>query len=88
MSPRVKNLKDSLVDSNLRVSNLGLRSGSLDKVVNETISPFDSAPYIFEITNMTDSQLQSYINKLNTTENTDENAAENSGDAPTEENNN
>lgn len=84
-----KNLKDSLVDSNLRVSNLGLRSGSLDKVVNETISPFDSAPYIFEITNMTDSQLQSYINKLNTTENTDENAAENSGDAPsTEENNN
>lgn len=59
-----KNLKDSLVDSNLRVSNLGLRSGSLDKVVNDTVSPFDSAPYIFEITNMTDAQLQSYINKL------------------------
>ena len=59
-----KNLKDSLVDSNLRVSNLGLRSGSLDKVVNDTVSPFDSAPYIFEITNMTDAQLQTYINKL------------------------
>jgi len=61
-----RNLKDSLVDSNLRVSNLGLRSGSLDKVVNDTISPFDNAPYIFEITNMNDTQLQSYINKLNT----------------------
>lgn len=61
-----RNLKDSLVDSNLRVSNLGLRSGSLDKVVNDTISPFDSAPYIFEITNMSDAQLQRYINKVTT----------------------
>lgn len=72
-----KNLKDSLVSSNLRVSNLGLRSGSLDKVVNDTVSPFDSAPYIFEITNMSDAQLQTYINKLapaEDKENTGENA--------------
>ena len=79
-----KNLKDSLVDSNLRVSNLGLRSGSLDKVVNETISPFDSAPYIFEITNMTDSQLQSYINKLSPSTSSDENSGENSTENNTE----
>ncbi len=77
-----KNLKDSLVDSNLRVSNLGLRSGSLDKVVNDTISPYDSAPYIFEITNMTDSQMQSFMDKLtNTTSTTtSENGDQNSGD--------
>lgn len=76
-----KNLKDSLVDSNLRVSNLGLRSGSLDKVVNDTISPYDSAPYIFEITNMTDSQMQTFMNRLtNTTPTTNENGDQNNGD--------
>ena len=76
-----KNLKDSLVDSNLRVSNLGLRSGSLDKVVNDTISPYDSAPYIFEITNMTDSQMQTFMNRLtNTTPATNENGDQNNGD--------
>lgn len=63
-----KNLKDSLVGSNLRVSNLGLRSGSLDKVVNDTISPFDSAPYIFEITNMTDAQLKTFMDRLTNTQ--------------------
>lgn len=59
-----KNLKDSLVESNLRVSDLSLRSGSLDKVVNDTISPYDSAPYIFEITNMSESQLKTFTDRL------------------------
>lgn len=72
-----KNLKDSLVDSNLRVSNLGLRSGSLDKVVNDTISPFDSAPYIFEITNMSDAQMKSFMDRLTNTVSSDEQEPEN-----------
>ena len=59
-----KNLKDSLVDSKLRLSKLDLKSGSLDKVVNSTISTIDNAPYIFEITNMTDSQLTTFMKKL------------------------
>ncbi len=59
-----KNLKDSLVESNLRISKLDLKAGSLDKVVNSTASTIDSAPYIFEITNMTDSQLKAYMKKL------------------------
>lgn len=86
-----KNLKDSLVESNLRVSNLGLRSGSLDKVVNDTISPYDSAPYIFEITNMTDSQMQTFMNRLtNTTPTTTENgdAAQNNQNNQNNDNSN
>ena len=59
-----KNLKDSLVESKLRLSKLDLKAGSLDAVVNSTISTVDTAPYIFEITNMSDSQLQSFMNKL------------------------
>lgn len=59
-----KNLKDSLVESKLRLSKLDLKSGSLDTVVNSTVSTIDTAPYVFEITNMDDAQLQSFMDKL------------------------
>lgn len=59
-----KNLKDSLVESKLRLNKLDLKAGSLDTVVNSTVSTIDTAPYIFEITNMTDTQLKSFMNKL------------------------
>ncbi len=59
-----KNLKDSLVGSNLRLSKLDLKANSLDSVVNNTASNIDNAPYIFEITNMSDEQLSSFMDKL------------------------
>ena len=59
-----KNLKDSLVDSKLRLSKLDLKAGSLDKVVNSTVSTIDDAPYIFEITNMSESQLKVFTESL------------------------
>ncbi len=59
-----KNLKDSMTDSQLRLSKLDLKAGSLDTVVNSTVSTVDTAPYIFEITNMSDAQLKSFMNKL------------------------
>lgn len=59
-----KNMKDSLIDSKLRLSKLDLKSGSLDAVVNSTASTVDDAPYIFEITNMDDAELKSFMNRL------------------------
>ena len=59
-----KNLKDSLIESKLRLSKLDLKAGSLDTVVDSTISTIDTAPYIFEITNMNDSELKSFFSKL------------------------
>ena len=59
-----KNLKDSLLESQLRISKLDLKAGSLDKVVNSTASTIDNAPYIFEITNMTDNQIKNHMKKL------------------------
>ena len=59
-----KNLKDSLIESKLRLSKLDLKAGSLDTVVNSTISTIDTAPYIFEITNMNDNELKSFFSKL------------------------
>lgn len=59
-----KNLKDSLIESKLRLSKLDLKAGSLDTVVSSTISTIDTAPYIFEITNMNDSELKSFFSKL------------------------
>lgn len=59
-----KNLKDSLVESGLRLNKLDLKSGSLDKVVNDTASTIDNAPYIFEITNMSETQLEAFMTKL------------------------
>ena len=59
-----KNLKDSLLESQLRISKLDLKAGSLDKVVNSTASTIDNAPYIFEITNMTDAQIKAHMKNL------------------------
>lgn len=59
-----KNLKDSLIESKLRLSKLDLKAGSLDTVVTSTVSTIDTAPYIFEITNMDDSELKSFFAKL------------------------
>ena len=72
-----KNLKDSLVDSGLRISKLDLKEGSLDRVVNNTSSTVDDAPYVFEITNMSEEELlefeQSLISREEQSENTEEN---------------
>ena len=59
-----KNLKDSLVESKLRLSKLDLKTGSLDKVVNSTVSTVDDAPYVFEITNMDEQELKAFSDKL------------------------
>lgn len=59
-----KNLKDSLLESQLRISKLDLKAGSLDKVVNSTASTIDDAPYIFEITNMTEAQIKNHMKQL------------------------
>jgi len=62
-----ENLKDSLIDSKLRLSKLDLKAGSLDTVINSTVSTVDTAPYIFEITNMTEGQIKSFTDKLTNT---------------------
>jgi len=59
-----KNMKDSLVESKLRISKLDLKSASIDAVINNTASTIDTAPYTFEITNMDDSQLQAFMDKI------------------------
>ena len=59
-----KNLKDSLVESSLRINKLDLKEGSLDKVVNSTSSTVDDAPYVFEITNLTDDELKEFKDSL------------------------
>lgn len=59
-----RNLKDSLPGSNLRLSKLDLKSNSLDTVVNSTASSIDNAPYVFEVTNMSNEQLSSFMDKL------------------------
>ena len=58
-----QNLKDSLVESKLRLSKLDLKSSSLDEVI-QSPSNLSSAPYAFEITNMDESQLSSFMNAL------------------------
>ncbi len=69
-----QNLKDSLAGSNLRLSKLDLKSNSLDTVVNSTVSSIDNAPYVFEVTNMSNDQLQSFMDKLSGKESKDANA--------------
>lgn len=59
-----KNLKDSLIDTNLRISKLDMRAGSLDVVVNSTASTLDNAPYVFEITNMSEEELKAFKDSL------------------------
>ena len=58
-----QNLKDSLVESKLRLSKLDLKSSSLDEVIQNP-SNLSSAPYAFEITNMDEGQLSSFMNAL------------------------
>ncbi len=58
-----QNLKDSLVESKLRLSKLDLKSSSLDEVIQNS-SNLSSAPYAFEITNMDEGQLSSFMNAL------------------------
>lgn len=69
-----KNLKESLLESKLRISKLDLKSGTLDTIISNTASTIDNAPYIFEITNMDDTQLKSFMDKLSgkTPENKDQ----------------
>ena len=75
-----KNLKDSLIESKLRISKLDLKAGSLDKVVNSTASTIDNAPYIFEITNMTENQLKTFMMKLAKDAKGNKNADKNNND--------
>lgn len=80
-----KNLKDSLVDSNLRISKLDMKSGSLDKIVNSTVSTVDDAPYVFEITNMSEEELKAFKDSLLKQDKQDENnenGANNDPNAP------
>ncbi len=58
-----QNLKDSLVESKLRLSKLDLKTSSLDDVI-ENNSGFNNAPYVFEITNMDEGQLSAFMNAL------------------------
>lgn len=74
-----QNLKDSLVEAKLRLNKLDLKAGSLDTVINNNVSTIDTAPYVFEITNMSDAQLATFMNALNNE--TGEAQEENSSDA-------
>lgn len=58
-----QNLKDSLVDSKLRLSKLDLKTSSLEDVI-ENNSNMSGAPYVFEITNMDEGQLSAFMNAL------------------------
>ena len=46
----------------------------MDTIISNTASTIDNAPYIFEITNMDDTQLKSFMDKLSgkTPENKDQ----------------
>lgn len=79
-----KNLKESLVDSKLRLSKLDLKAGSLDTVVTSTVSTIDNAPYIFEITNMSENQLRAFMNKLTSSATKDKSQAQSTEQQPTE----
>ncbi len=68
-----KNLKETLDpvykagdlgESKLRLNKLDLKAGSLEAVVDDTISPLDESPYTFEITNMDENQLKTLMNSM------------------------
>lgn len=59
-----QNLKDALFESKLRLSKLDLKAGSLDKIIDSGDSEYNNAAYVFEITNMNDSQLSSFMQGL------------------------
>ncbi len=50
-----KNMKDSLIDTKLRLHKLQLKTNSIDEAV--TIDPNQPADYEFEVTNMSDSEV-------------------------------
>lgn len=87
-----KNLKNLMVGSKLRLSKLDLKSGSLDKIVTSTASTIDNAPYVFEITNMDENQLKSFMDQLTSSPKKDDpnnnNTNNNSGDNNNSGNNN
>ena len=58
-----QNMKDSLVDSKLRLSKLDLKTSSLEDVIENSPNAYNS-PYVFEITNMDEGQLSSFMNAL------------------------
>ena len=62
-----QNLKDSLVESKLRLSKLDMQTTSLEDVIENPSSI--NSPYIFEITNMDEGQLSSFMNALRSTPN-------------------
>jgi hypothetical protein len=51
------------VESKLRLSKLDLKNSSLDDVITNSQN-MSSAPYAFEITNMDEGQLSSFMNAL------------------------
>ena len=79
-----QNLKDSLVEAKLRLNKLDLKAGSLDTVINNNASTIDTAPYVFEITNMSDSQLATFMQALNAESAAEENS-EQEGQEQTEQ---
>ena len=52
-----KNMKDSLINTKLRLHKLEMKTNSIDEAV--TIDPNQPTDYEFEITNMTDSEVNS-----------------------------
>ena len=58
-----QNMKDSLIDSKLRLSKLDLKTSSLEDVIENSPNAYNS-PYVFEITNMDEGQLSSFMNAL------------------------
>lgn len=64
-----KNLRDALADSNLRLSKLSLPSESTEDLINGISSLSGSNQYVFEITNMNEGQLSSFMNSLTGTNN-------------------
>lgn len=77
-----QNLKDTLAESKLRLSKLDMKTSSLEDVI-ENSSNVSTAPYVFEITNMNDGQLSSFMNALrgssNDSPNQDKQNSENKG---------
>lgn len=58
-----QNLKDSLIGSKLRLSKLDMQTSSLEDIIENPSSNI-SSPYVFEITNMDEGQLSSFMNAL------------------------
>ena len=74
-----QNLKDSLVESKLRLSKLDLKDSSLDDVITNAQN-LNSAPYAFEITNMDEGQLSSFMNALRSSSDENQNNSDNKQD--------